>query len=140
MNKILLKSKLHSIVNCLERIKSKEPITKEKLIQDLDAQDVISINLERAVQQVVDIAVHIISEKNLSLPKTMADSVVALHNLGIIDETSMKNLISAIGFRNLAVHQYDKLDWAIVSDICNHKISVFKDFVRAIDAYINQEN
>lgn len=133
MNEVLVKSKIDSLINCIARIESKAPVTTEKLANDLDIQDIVSINLERAVQLVVDICVHILSEKKYPIPKTMADAVTGVRNLNLISRELEGSLIAAIGFRNLAVHQYDKLDWSIVSDICTNRLINFKEFIRSIE-------
>ncbi|WP_416224083.1 DUF86 domain-containing protein [Thiohalophilus sp.] len=38
----------------------------------------------------------------------------------------------AVGFRNIAVHNYQVVDWAIVHNIARKQIHDFKDFARAV--------
>ena len=56
MNFIVIKTKLESLRKCLHRNETKKPESLEDLIQDIDAQDIIALNLERFVQLCVDIA------------------------------------------------------------------------------------
>ena len=53
MDKRLVAEKLDSLFRCIERIESKRPAKKEILADDLDLQDIIAVNLERAVQLTV---------------------------------------------------------------------------------------
>lgn len=45
----------------------------------------------------------------------------------------------AVGFRNLAVHQYEDVDWHIVYSICQHNLDEFRDFARAVVSWIDFE-
>ena len=60
MDKQLIHEKLESLRKCVARIQNKCPKIREKLHSDPDLQDIISVNLIRAVQISVDIAAHII--------------------------------------------------------------------------------
>jgi len=46
------------------------------LAEDYDLQDIICLNLERAVQGCVDLAAHVIADADLPAPTTMAISGV----------------------------------------------------------------
>ena len=55
MDPDVVRAKLESLARCVFRIEAKTPATKEALASDLDAQDIIAPNLERAVQLCVDL-------------------------------------------------------------------------------------
>lgn len=69
----ILKPKLDSLARCIMRIDSKRPFTLQKLQTDADLQDIISGNLERAVQQCVDVACLIIAHLGFDVPSTMSE-------------------------------------------------------------------
>ena len=64
MDRAVVEQKLESLRRCVLRIESKAPPTAEVLASDFDLQDIISLNLSRAVQLAVDIGAHLISELN----------------------------------------------------------------------------
>lgn len=64
MDKLVLAQKLESLRRCVTRIEQKLPDSARLLIDDADLQDVIVLNLTRAVQLCTDIATHIISESS----------------------------------------------------------------------------
>ena len=109
-----LEPKLDALARCLLRIESKKPFTVEQLKSDFDLQDIVSINLERSVQQSVDIASVILAETNEPAPLTMADSFAKLSAIGWISQPVALRMQKAVGMRNLMVHEYEKIDWAIV--------------------------
>jgi len=74
MNSIVIASKLESLRRCLDRIKSKKPESLDRLLGDIDMQDIIALNLERSIQLCVDIANHILSTLDDSPAMSMAES------------------------------------------------------------------
>ena len=76
MDKLIVERKLDSLMRCLERIRSKTPEDVNELLHDLDLQDVLVLNLSRAVQICVDIAVHILSELKQPPPETMGKALI----------------------------------------------------------------
>jgi len=53
VDKALIESKLESLRRCIRRIASKTPSSGDILRSDLDLQDIIVFNLERAVQSFI---------------------------------------------------------------------------------------
>jgi len=51
-----------SLRRCLERVRGRCPQSVETLLSDLDSQDIVALNLTRAVQICVDVAAHVIDE------------------------------------------------------------------------------
>lgn len=71
MDRLIIERKLDSLWRCLERVRSKAPAKVSDLENDLDLQDVLVLNLSRAVQICVDIATHILSERRQPPPETI---------------------------------------------------------------------
>ena len=132
MDRDLVEAKLESIRRCVERVAAKTPSTAEQLALDADVQDVIALNLQRAVQLCVDVASHIIAETEVRPPSTMAEHFEILVQLKVINPALAERMIKAVGFRNIAVHSYQNIDWRIVFQICTHHLVDFKQFAQAI--------
>ena len=131
----VLLTKIESLRKCLLRIEQKRPVDRETLQRDLDLQDIISVNLERAIQQCVDIAAILIADSEDPPPATMSSSIVSLAGYGVISMDLAERLRKAVGFRNIAVHEYSKIDWDIVYSIITEDIDDFKKFVSAVLKY-----
>ncbi len=132
----LIEEKLESLRSCVRRIEVKCPESSQALLSDLDLQDIIALNITRAVQLCVDISAHIVAESEQRVPDTMSGMFDVLAENGVIStelSTSMKN---AVGFRNIAVHSYQKIDWTIVYGICKERFQDFQEFAKAIAGYI----
>ncbi len=132
-----LSPKLDAMARCIDRIESKKPFSKETLTQDFDLQDIVSVNLERAVQQAIDIATLVISYSQYPVPGNMADSFLVLERLGAITAETRLRMVKATGFRNLAVHEYDKINWNIVHDIVHVRLDDLRRFSQEIVRFVS---
>lgn len=135
MNSIVIKTKLESLRKCLDRIESKKPKTLEDLFEDIDTQDIIALNLERSVQLCVDIANHILSSLDDAPAMSMAESFERLSEKKIIPPELAQSLKKAVGFRNLSVHAYDKIDWQLVWNILEGDLMDLVCFLECVDSF-----
>lgn len=132
MDKEVISAKLESLRRCIRRIEDKTPETAEILLKDNDLQDIICINLERAVQISVDLASHIIAESDLPAAGSMGESFDKLLRLDLITAELAARMKKAVGFRNIAVHAYQEINWKIVYAIITSHLSDFVDYAKAI--------
>lgn len=137
MDKLVVANKIESLRRCLKRVEQRCPQSPEELLNDIDAQDVITLNLARAVQLCVDIALHILASSDQLVPQTMADAFTSLAEEGVISADLADKMRKSVGFRNIAIHQYEKINWSIVYSIATDRIGDFKAYARAISALLN---
>lgn len=137
IDKKVIEEKLISLNRCLDRIKLHTPATVEALQTDFDAQDIISLNLQRAVQISVAIAAHILTEQLHEQTSTMAETFLALSKHGLLDSHLASRLAKAVGFRNIAVHEYDTLDMNILYSIITNEIGCFYEYADTVLGIIN---
>jgi uncharacterized protein YutE (UPF0331/DUF86 family) len=132
MDKDVVLNKLESLRRCLKRVQDKTPGSVDLLVEDYDLQDIIVLNLERAIQTCVDIGLHIISDLEIPVPETMAQTFETLKKAGCLDEAIADRMAKSVGFRNTAVHAYQEIDWDIVYCIITEHLDDFRDFSRQI--------
>ena len=125
-------SKLESLSRILERLESRKHLTAKELECQLDDQDVVILNLERAVQICSDLAALICSRKLNLNPTTTADSFRILAEAGLIHPDLAEKMRKAVGFRNLAVHEYSRINFQIVANILSDRLDDFRSFARAM--------
>ena len=129
MERVLL-NKVEIIERCVKRVKEKVKENSNCLLDNFDIQDVVVVNLQRACQATIDIAIHIIREKQLGLPQTSSEAFKILAKNKIISAALSEDLQKMVGFRNIAVHEYQELDMAIIKSIVDTKLNNFSDFVK----------
>ena len=132
MDKIIIASKINSILRCVNRIKTRLPASQNEFFSDLDAQDVIVLNLTRAVQLSVDIAMHFCASLECKMPQTMGQSFEILAEMGIINQEIAIKMKKSVGFRNIAVHSYDEIDLTLAFVIASEHILDFVDYINQI--------
>ena len=130
--------KLESLRRCLARVRSKQPFSPEQLASDFDLQDIIALNLTRAVQMAVDTAAHMVAGLDLPAPSTMGESFDRLVQAKVIEASLAQQLKAAVGFRNVAVHNYSNVNWQTVHAIVLHHLQDFDAFAKAV--LLHQEN
>jgi uncharacterized protein YutE (UPF0331/DUF86 family) len=135
MDQVILAQKLESLRRCIQRVEEKTPSNVDQLIQDPDVQDILVLNLTRSVQLCVDIGSHVISESDELAPTTMGDVFSTLQTLSAITPITCISMQKAVGFRNVAVHNYDVIKWEIVFAICKKFLVDFRRFAKEITDY-----
>lgn len=130
MDREVVEQKLESLRRCLQRIETKCPADADTLATDFDLQDIVSLNLSRAVQLCVDIDAHMISGMNVPPPDTMGQTFDILAQSGLLTAELAHNLKKAVGFRNIAVHNYDAINWQIVHSIVKNHLTDFSAFAK----------
>jgi len=132
MDREVIERKVESLRRCLKRVSEKCPPSPEQLAQDIDAQDIVALNLTRAVQLCVDIATHLISASDVPPPDTMGRTFDVFAEIGCIDRELATRLKKAVGFRNIVIHNYNEVDWHIVHEIAKRHLDDFSDFAKAV--------
>jgi len=132
MDRQVIEQKLESLRRYLARVSGKCPADAETLERDVDAQDIIALNLTRAVQLSVDVAAHLIASREIPAPDTMGQAFDALTNAGLINPELAARMRKAVGFRNIAIHSYNAIDWHIVHSICRRHLDDFRDFAACV--------
>ncbi|WP_350296885.1 DUF86 domain-containing protein [Limnohabitans sp. Rim8] len=136
MDREVIDQKLDSLRRCIERIRTKLPLTSETFKTDFDVQDIVSLNLTRAVQMAVDIGAHIVSSQQQVSPGSMGETFDQLGQLGVISADLALQLKKSVGFRNIAVHNYNTINWDIVQSIVQVHLKDFDQFAKAIVHYL----
>lgn len=139
MDRAVIDRKLESLRRCLARIRDKCPASAIELAGDPDCQDIVAINLTRAVQLCVDVGAHVLAATTAPAPETMGQTFDSLAASGYLSPDLAARLKAAVGFRNVAIHSYERIDWDIVFAIAKHHIIDFDRFAAAMVARLPGE-
>ena len=121
--------KLANAERCLARIRQVTGGDPDTL-DDLDIEEIVTLNLQRAIQSSIDLAAHLISRNNWGLPDTLRGHFSILSRQGVIPALLLPNLQAMVGFRNIAVHEYETLDVRILK-------AIVRDHLEDLDAYLD---
>jgi uncharacterized protein YutE (UPF0331/DUF86 family) len=110
VDKDLILAKAGSVKRHIDRIKAKSDADMAAFMQDLDRQEIIAFNMHLAIQNCMDIAAHIISDEGLGIPGSAGEMFFILQENGFLSANLADRMVKAVGFRNLLVHEYQKID------------------------------
>lgn len=81
---------------------------------DWRTQRIVERTLHLAIETCMDVADHIVADRKLGVPETAAATFESLADAEILPRALAESLARMVGFRNILVHDYAKLDAAIV--------------------------
>ena len=126
-------NKKESIERCVRQIRRYYDLPSEiPFAEDQLKQDAISANLQRLCQLAIDLANLTIRKKKLGLPKDSVDSFQLLVNAGVIEQPMGNKLKGMVGFRNILVHEYTKLDLNLMTDVIENHLDDIIEFAQQI--------
>jgi uncharacterized protein YutE (UPF0331/DUF86 family) len=115
------------IERCIGRARQ-ELAASVDFANDHTRQDAAILNIERACDAAIDISDRVVRLRGLGAPASARDSLAKLVAARLIAQGLADRLMRMVGFRNLAVHQYQKLDLAIVRAVIEKNLDDLLEF------------
>jgi uncharacterized protein YutE (UPF0331/DUF86 family) len=134
MDDVLL-NKITIIENCLRRVREEYDGHEEEIKSNFTKQDSIILNLQRACEAAIDLAARLVRTKKLGVPQASRDVFTLLEAGHIISPELSRKMQGMVGFRNIAIHEYQKINLQIVTSILSSHLQDFEDFVNAVLKY-----
>ena len=97
-----------------------------------EREELLELHLQRAAQAAIDLAAHVIATENYELPDAIGRSFAILAEHQVISDELAERLRRMAGFRNVAVHQYERLQPEIVESIVKTNLADVKEFCNAL--------
>ena len=124
-------AKVGIIQRSLRRIKETTAFDP-KALENIDHQDIFVLNLQRAVQATIDLAAHVVASEGLGIPQELKEHFTLLEQSGILVPALAEHLKKMVGFRNIAVHEYQELDVSSLKSILTMNLKDLEDFYAII--------
>lgn len=125
-------NKVAAIERCIRRIREEYVGNKDTWKTNFTVQDSILLNLQRACETSIDIANFIVKKRKLGIPQNSRDAFDFLLQARIIDDSLQVKMKHMIGFRNVAIHEYQTLDLNIVKSIIDNNLGDFEEFSKVV--------
>jgi uncharacterized protein YutE (UPF0331/DUF86 family) len=120
------------IERCVGRVREEYAGDPRRLRDDITRQDSIILNLQRACEAAIDLAMHVVRVRRLGVPQETRESFEMLRDARLLDDTLADRMKRMVGFRNVAVHDYRKLDLDVVERIVTEHLEEFLAFSSAL--------
>ncbi len=105
------------IERCLRRIREEYGEDGTALTLNLTKQDSIILNIQRACESAIDLAMHLVRKHRLGIPQDSREAFRLLVEANMLDEDLGDALQRMVGFRNIAIHDYQRINLDIVDAI-----------------------
>ncbi|MEQ1679977.1 MAG: DUF86 domain-containing protein [Nitrospira sp.] len=125
-------NKAASIERCLQRIEEEYAGNEQNLVGNQTKQDAIVLNLQRACETAIDLAMYVVSQRKLGVPQDSRDAFSLLQTAGILSANLAQRMQRMVGFRNVAVHEYTRLNLDVVHAIISKQLDDFRTFSATI--------
>lgn len=124
IDKDVIIEKVNRIQNCLQRI-YKTVSNDVSRLDSYDVQDIVTLNLQRGIQLTIDLAAHTVRSESLGMPQTLKENFHILWQNKIISSSLKEKMEHMVGFRNIAVHDYESINPEILKSIVkNHLVDI----------------
>lgn len=124
----VLLNKVAIIERCLKRIDEEYRGHEQDFRVNFTRQDSIILNMLRVCEASIDLAMHLVRTRRLGLPQESREAFTLLEQAGLLSEALAARMRAMVGFRNIAVHDYQKLNLDIVESILQKHLSDFRGF------------
>ena len=96
-----------------------EEHASDPLLVNYSHIDALTLNIERACQAAIDLAFHLCTQQKLGMPQTSADAFRLLERSALIRKETARTMTAMVGFRNIAIHEYQILDMDVLRAIAD---------------------
>jgi len=125
-------NKVATIERCVARAREEYQKDPATFGTDYTRQDAAILNIQRACEAALDIGQHLIRLERLGVPQSSRDVFRLLAAGGWIDTALADVLQRMVGFRNIAVHDYQTLQLPITVAVIRDHLDDFLAFARAV--------
>lgn len=120
------------IERCVRRVRDEYADDERNLTENITRQDSIILNLQRACEASIDLAMHIVRRRRLGVPQETRDAFRLLQEAGLLSADLAARLMRMVGFRNVAIHDYRQINLQIVKRIVTSHLDDFLAFTAAL--------
>lgn len=128
----VLLNKVATIERCVGRAREEYAAAGAGFGTDYTRQDAAVLNIQRACEAALDVGHHLIRRERLGVPQSARDVFTLLAQAEWLETELAEKLKRMVGFRNLAVHDYQSLLLPITINIITLHLDDFLQFATAL--------
>ncbi len=112
-------------------------VTDEKqFISDFHFFGLAERYLQLSIQVIIDVVQMIVVEEGFNRPEDNQEAISLLYNKGIMSEKLASSLDGIVGFRNILVHEYGKIDHRKIYDYLRNEMDALDEFKKEVVRYL----
>lgn len=137
-NKII--SKLERLDEYVKYLSEIQQVNKNSFLKDYHFYGLAERYLQLSIEIILDAGKMIIVASNLRKPEDNSDIPRVLEENKIISPKLAKRLSGIASFRNILVHDYEKIDREIVYQKLHNNLKDLTDFKKEMVKHLNKKN
>jgi uncharacterized protein YutE (UPF0331/DUF86 family) len=128
----VLMNKAATIERCIARAREEYNADPDGFATNFTRQDAAVLNIQRACEAALDMGNHLIRRDKLGISQSSRDVFTLLEQAGRIDAATAHRMRQMVGFRNVAVHEYQALVLPITVNIITQHLDDFARYAKAL--------
>ena len=136
MHDDVLINKAATIERCVARAREEYQRDPASFAEDYTRQDAAVLNVQRACEAALDMGQYLIRRERLGVPQSARDVFNLLAQGDWLDVELAEALKRMVGFRNIAVHDYQTLQLPITVKVITHHLD---EFLRYSERILKQD-
>jgi uncharacterized protein YutE (UPF0331/DUF86 family) len=128
----VLINKAASIERCVRRAREEYDKDADTFATEFTRQDAAILNIQRACEAALDMGQHLVRREKLGVPQSARDVFTLLAQAGWIEPALADDLKRMVGFRNIAVHDYQAMQLPITVRIITFHLDEFLRYSQAL--------
>jgi uncharacterized protein YutE (UPF0331/DUF86 family) len=128
----VLMNKAATIERCIARAREEYNADPDGFATNFTRQDAAVLNIQRACEAALVMGNHLIRRDKLGISQSLRDVFTLLEQAGRIDAATAHRMRQMVGFRNVAVHEYQALVLPITVNIITQHLDDFARYAKAL--------
>jgi uncharacterized protein YutE (UPF0331/DUF86 family) len=133
IEKEILRRKLAVITENLQALLPIKDLSRDEYATDIYRRKATERLLQELIEAAIDVNIHLIIQSGNPAPDDYYDSFIKIGEMKIIPMSLAEKLAPSAGLRNRLVHQYDRLNHAIVLQAVRMAEELFPAYVNTVE-------
>jgi len=133
----IIENKITAIKKYINIAKEYKKYSKDEIVKNPDPKGAVERYLYLISQASIDLAEAVVSFKNFRKPTTFKEGFEILGEEKIITPKLVEKMAKMAGFRNFIAHDYERMNYNIVYDVLQNKLSDIDGFIKEIKKSLN---
>ena len=134
----LVLRKLSELDEYQNQVQEFKGITVKQYREDWKKQRIVERTLQMMIETCLDIANHIVADRGYRVPINYADTFKVLGENSVLDKKLVDQMGKMAKFRNVLVHQYEKIEAEIIVGLLKRKLVDFNQFKKAVIGFVQK--
>lgn len=128
----VLLNKAATIERCVKRAREEYTFDPATFAQSFSRQDAAILNIQRACEAALDMGQHVVRREKLGIPQSARNVFDLLVQGSWLEPALAERLKHMVGFRNIAVHDYQALQLPITVAIIEKHLDDFLHYSKCL--------